>query len=375
MFHVCSCKGFSFDCLLASLYIQVLYYQTSNRRAEDSSLDNRSKIPTTGISTLNTPHVDSHNTQHIILRMWTQVALVALLGTVHALTGATNPRKVLVTGAAGRTGQLVFEALQKDPLFDPIALVRSESSGRKLCKATKGVELDHIVVLDVTKLSDDKMGLEGIDSMVICTSAVPRISKRSLLKQILKIPFNLLTGKKAIDFRSMKFVWKHGGYPEKVDYQGQKAQIDLAERLGVSQVVIVSSMGGTDKDNFLNSVGKSVDGSGNGDILLWKRKAEKYLVDSGINYTIIHPGGLVDKPAGTESFVLDVDDNLLENKKRSISRADVANLCVAALKVCRRKKVSLDCITREPAEGTNVVTAEEALTEFLSQEKVYDYSL
>ena len=40
-----------------------------------------------------------------------------------------------------------------------------------------------------------------------------------------------------------------------------------------------SSMGGTDPNNFLNKVGKKSDGSGNGDILLWKRKAERYLVN------------------------------------------------------------------------------------------------
>ena len=38
-----------------------------------------------------------------------------------------------------------------------------------------------------------------------------------------------------------------------------------------------SSMGGTDENNFLNSIGKAKDGSGDGDILVWKRKAEKYL--------------------------------------------------------------------------------------------------
>jgi hypothetical protein len=43
-----------------------------------------------------------------------------------------------------------------------------------------------------------------------------------------------------------------------------------------------SSMGGTDPDNFLNKVGKNPDGSGNGDILLWKRKAERYLVNVSI---------------------------------------------------------------------------------------------
>ena len=30
----------------------------------------------------------------------------------------------------------------------------------------------------------------------------------------------------------------------------------------------------------------------------WKRKAEKYLIDSGRPYTIVHPGGLLNEPGG-----------------------------------------------------------------------------
>lgn len=41
----------------------------------------------------------------------------------------------------------------------------------------------------------------------------------------------------------------------------------------------IRSMGVTDPNHFLNNVGKNKNGSGNGDILIWKRKAEKYLVE------------------------------------------------------------------------------------------------
>lgn len=153
------------------------------------------------------------------------------------------------------------------------------------------------------------------------------------------------------------------------------AQIDLAKKIGIKHVVVVGSMGGTDPSNFLNSVGKNADGSGNGDILLWKRKAEKYLVDSGLDYTVIHPGGLTDTPAGEEEYVLDVNDNLLKNTKRSISRADVANLCVAALSVGKGKKVALDCITQPSQDEGPVKSAAEALEAFLEESKVYDYAL
>jgi uncharacterized protein YbjT (DUF2867 family) len=69
-----------------------------------------------------------------------------------------------------------------------------------------------------------------------------------------------------------------------IDWLGQKVQIDAAKAAGVKQVVLVSSMGGTDPNHPLNKLG-------DGNILQWKRKAEQYLIASGIPYTIIHPGG------------------------------------------------------------------------------------
>jgi nucleoside-diphosphate-sugar epimerase len=314
------------------------------------------------------------------MRTLTQVScLLGLFATTAA--GLSPPpttlTKVLVTGAAGRTGQLVFGSLLEDSRFEAKALVRSEKSGKKLRKVVPATGLNQIVVCDVTTLGDEPTlpGLEEFKAMIICTSAVPTISKLSLVKAFLKIPLNLIRRKKAFDFRSLSFVWKKGQYPEKVDYKGQMAQIDLAKKLGMKHVVVVGSMGGTDPTNFLNSIGKKADGSGNGDILLWKRKAERYLVDSGLDYTIIHPGGLTDTPPGQEVFVLDVDDKLIVNKKRSISRGDVADLCIAALTVAKGKKVALDCITRVPEPGDKVASAEEALTDFLKESKTYDYAL
>lgn len=73
--------------------------------------------------------------------------------------------------------------------------------------------------------------------------------------------------------------------PEQVDWVGQRSQIDLAAQHGVRQVVLVSSMGVTKPDHPLNRIG-------NGKILMWKRMAEEYLVNSGLAYTIIHPGAL-----------------------------------------------------------------------------------
>ena len=82
-------------------------------------------------------------------------------------------------------------------------------------------------------------GLEGTEYMIICTSAVPVLNKVSLVKALLMAPLNIIRRKKAIDFRSFRFKFKNGQSPEKVDYEGQVSQIDLAKKLGVKRVVIV----------------------------------------------------------------------------------------------------------------------------------------
>ena len=84
-----------------------------------------------------------------------------------------------------------------------------------------------------------------------------------------------------------------------VDWLGQKAQIDAAKEAGVKKVVLISSMGGTDENNPLNKLG-------NGRILIWKRKTEEYLIDSkAFEYTIIHPGGLIDEEVSAAYKCLD----------------------------------------------------------------------
>eukprot|EP00962_Isochrysis_galbana_P060850 scaffold35816_cov56-Isochrysis_galbana.AAC.1 len=81
---------------------------------------------------------------------------------------------------------------------------------------------------------------------------------------------------------------------------------------GVPRVVFCSSMGGTQPDNFLNTIGSRPDGTG-GQILFWKRKAEKYALESGLDVTVLHPGGLLDQPGGRQ-VVFGVDDTLLQRQ-------------------------------------------------------------
>jgi len=267
-----------------------------------------------------------------------KIAWKMLSKTTMAVDGK---QKVVITGAGGRTGSLVFKKCLASPSYDPIGVVRSEASKSALIKNTGAID-SQIVVGDILGSNGGAVldkAMAGADSLVIATSAVPKIKPLSLIPVILA----KITGKEGV---RPKFTFKEDQMPEQVDWIGQKMQIDSAKKNGVRKVVLVGSMGGTQKDNFLNTIG-------DGNILVWKRRAERYLIDSGLDYTIIHPGGLKDDEGGLREIVLNVDDIFLEDKAgpRSIPRADVAELCVQSLGLAASRR-AFDCVARAVGEGT-----------------------
>ncbi|KAG1657167.1 hypothetical protein FOA52_012282 [Chlamydomonas sp. UWO 241] len=242
--------------------------------------------------------------------------------------------KVVVTGAAGRTGALVLKKLVASDKYEPRAVVRSEQSKAKV--VGMGVKDTNVFFADVAagRPSDYAKAFEGADAIVVATSGVPQIVYFSLIA----VFWAKLTGGAPA---RPQFTWKEGQMPEQVDWIGQKAQFDAAKAAGVKRVILVGSMGGTQPENPLNKLG-------DGNILMWKRKAEEYLIASGLDYTIIHPGGLKDDEGGARQLLLGVDDTLLERKERSIPREDVAELCVQCLALPEASKRSFDVISVAP---------------------------
>jgi len=264
--------------------------------------------------------------------------LVALLHAAAHVSGA----KVLVTGAGGRTGKLVFQKLKRDYAIMPLGLARSMKAVKALRKA--GASDDEIIRADVTDKVALVSAMAGCDSVVLCTSAVPKIKFFTLLKVLFK-KFVLRRKEPG----RPEFTYPRGT-PEEIDWLGAKLQIDAAKEAGVARFVFVSSMGGTQPGNFLNSIGRCEDGSG-GDILLWKRKAERYLIASGMAYTIVHPGGLIDEPACKRQLIVGFDDQLLELKNRQVPRGDVARVCCAALFDTAAANKSFDLASKPVGEG------------------------
>ena len=145
------------------------------------------------------------------------------------------------------------------------------------------------------------------------------------------------------------------GQPELVDWMGQKILIDAAKKASKNiHVVLCSSMGGTNPNNSLNGLGKVTNKDGTtsgGDILKWKRKAEVYLQDSGLPFTIVHPGGLLNEAGGERELCLGVDDTIQGTTNNSVPREDVANLMIAALEDDNYRGRSFDLVSKPVGQG------------------------
>ncbi|MEO0374172.1 MAG: SDR family oxidoreductase [Cyanobacteria bacterium P01_A01_bin.17] len=242
-------------------------------------------------------------------------------------------KKVLVTGATGRTGSLVLNKLrQRTEQFEAQGFARSEAKVKDLFGELTGFTLGSILSKETLE-----QALADCNALVILTSAAP----------VMKAPPE--PGQRP------EFDYPPGQFPEDIDYQGQLNQIDAAKAAGVEHIVLVGSMGGTNEQHPLNKMG-------NGNILVWKRKAEQYLIDSGIDYTIIRAGGLLDQPGGVRELLVGKDDALLayppEGIPTSIPRADVAEVVVQALLEPPARNKAFDLISKPEEASTETVTTQ-----------------
>ena len=234
-------------------------------------------------------------------------------------------KQVLVTGATGRTGSLVYKKLQQSADFKVLGFARSPEKVKELFGSAEGFYFG-----DITEKANLTGVLTGCQGLVILTSAIPKMVAPPK------------PGERP------EFTYDPEGMPELVDYQGQKNQIDAAIEAGVEHIVLVGSMGGTNEDNPLNRIG-------NGKILIWKRKAEQYLAESGINYTIIRAGGLLDEPGGKRELLVGDNDDLygkLPEGVPSVPRADVAETVVQALQHPSSYNKAFDLSSKPEGSGS-----------------------
>lgn len=124
--------------------------------------------------------------------------------------------------------------------------------------------------------------------------------------------------------------------PQAVDYQGVSHLVAAARQAGVEHFVLVSTIFATRHDHPLNNFGQ---------VLTWKLKGEDALRASGLTYTIVRPGGLTDEPAGQRALVFDQGDRI----SGRTARADVARVCIEALRQPQARNVTFEVVETEGA--------------------------
>mgnify|MGYP000980373401 CR=1 FL=1 len=106
------------------------------------------------------------------------------------------------------------------------------------------------------------------------------------------------------------------------DFEGNRNAVDAARFAGVRRFVLVTAIGAGDSRTAAPAIARYMLRN----VLREKTKAEDFLTTSGLDYTIIRPGGLLDGEAGGRAY-LTPDTRAMS----WIRRADVARLTVQAL--------------------------------------------
>ena len=195
--------------------------------------------------------------------------------------------QLAVSGASGKTGwRVVEEALKRGQAVRaivrpssvlPPVLAQAEQDGRL---EVRRLELDTAEAL--------LHAFQGCTALVIATGARPSINLAA---------------------------------PLQVDAWGVLAQVQACRSLGLKRVLLVSSLCAGRWLHPLNLFGF---------ILVWKRVGERCLERSGLDWTVIRPGGLSeDDSRSTTEGILVTDAD--QQQSNSIPRRLVAQVCLDAL--------------------------------------------
>jgi uncharacterized protein YbjT (DUF2867 family) len=189
--------------------------------------------------------------------------------------------RIAVTGASGRTGwRVVDEARRRGWQVTPIV-----RPGSELPEALADTEAVRLELADQEALVE---ALRGCDALVIATGARPSVD---------------LLG------------------PLKVDALAIRPQIEACRAAGVKRVVLVSSLCSGRLFHPLNLFGL---------ILVWKGVGERWLAASGLDWTVVRPGGLKENEEGLEEQGI-VYSGPDEQESNSIPRRLVARVCLDAI--------------------------------------------
>ena len=121
---------------------------------------------------------------------------------------------------------------------------------------------------------------------------------------------------------------------EFVDYGGVVNLVDAAVDEGVRHFVLLTAIGVTDPKHPFNKATKGA--------LEWRYKGEKHLRASGLDYTIVRPAGLQDRPAGKQGLKIEQGDDWKPLLRSTLSRDDLALVLIESLDNPGTRNVSFE---------------------------------
>lgn len=209
--------------------------------------------------------------------------------------------KVFVAGATGQTGRRIVSELVKRNI-SVSALVRDENKAKEILPSQV-----QLIVGDVLNPDSFSSAIADCNILICATGATPSLDPTAFYK---------------------------------VDYEGSKNLINLAKENNIDKFIFVTSLCVSRFFHPLNLFGL---------VLFWKKQAENYLINSGLNYTIVRPAGLKNED-NQYPIIVSGEDTLFEG---SIPRIKVAEVCVESIFYPSTNKRILEIVAQENAEGKN----------------------
>ncbi|WP_129112921.1 NAD(P)-binding oxidoreductase [Halegenticoccus tardaugens] len=219
---------------------------------------------------------------------------------------STDPNRVLVAGATGRTGREILTQLRSTDLT--VRATTRDASNRTALER-RGV--DEVVAGDLLDPADAVRAVDDCDA-ILCAVGTGLSPKHTL-----------------------------GG--ELVGRTGTKNLLAAAVAAGVSRFVYESAIGvGSSRTRLPLPARLVIRGS-----LRAKESAEAAIRNSGLTYTILRPGRLTSGPATGDVLVGEGGDSVYG----SIPRADVARLMVASLFTPDAENRTFEIVSRRGVRG------------------------
>jgi nucleoside-diphosphate-sugar epimerase len=240
-------------------------------------------------------------------------AAAAALGMAPALPAKAALSTVVVAGATGQTGRRILEKLAGKGSLSVIAGVRDVNKATQTLNEAS-VTVRGAMVQKVPSVDTSAVTLAGLDVENDSVDSLAEVLKGA---QALVIAVGFVPGNP----------FKMSAAANAVDNKGTVKLIDAAKAAGVSKVVMVSSiLSDAGAWGQRESAGFKITNAF-GNVLDEKLVAEQYLRNSGLEWTIVRPGGLKAQPPAGKLQVF--PENTLNSGE--VSRDLVADVCIDAL--------------------------------------------